>query len=183
MARVAFGLWLLCGTISCSGSTTQNPGGSSGAGGTGVATQGGSISTGGEVNGGRDSAGGSGGAAGRASAGSGGSAGTHSAAGAGGVTAGAGGTPVFNGDLGITPSKGSVWGLPSGDSLNSTPPVLARMGNGIVLGGATADPKLAGVDAFGSGIESEAFLAGLDHAGKVTWSRPLLAAGLPNAIG
>jgi hypothetical protein len=186
MARVAFGLLLLGGTVSCSGATTENPGGSSGTGGMEVHADGGNGSNGGDASGGVNSAGGSaaslGGAAGRASAGSGGAGGMNSAAGAGGVTAGAGGSPVFHGDLGITPSKGSVWELPCADSLNSTPPVLARLGNGIVLGGATADPKLAGVDAFGSGIESEAFLAALDHAGKVTWSRPLLAAGLPNAV-
>jgi hypothetical protein len=59
---------------------------------------------------------------------------------------------------------------------------MARLGDGIVIGGATVDPQLAGVDAFGAGIESEAFLAGLDHNGKALWHRPLLAAGLPNAV-
>jgi len=86
------------------------------------------------------------------------------------------------GELGLAPSKGSVWELPTADPLNSTQPVLARLGDGIVLAGATSDPKLAGVAAFEQGVVSEAFLAGLDHAGNPSWSRPLLAAGLPNAV-
>jgi hypothetical protein len=182
MARVAIWLCLACGTVSCSGSTVSNPGGSSGAAGTATQTDAGS----GNVGGAKGSAG-SASSAGSPSAGSGGSAaagtGGVSSAGSGGAElAGSGGTPVFTGDLRVTPAKGSVWELPSGDPLNSTPPVLARLGDGVVLAGATSDPKVAGVDAFGTGIESEAFLAGLDHAGKATWSHPLLAAGLPNAV-
>lgn len=120
-------------------------------------------------------------------AGSGGvaSAGTSgvSGAGAGGAdVVSSGGSDGWTGDLALTPASGSVWELPTGDPLNSTVPVLARLGDGIVMAGATTEPKLAGVDAFDAGVVSEAFVAGLTHAGKRSWSRPLLAAGLPNAI-
>lgn len=184
MARAAIWLWLVCGTVSCSGSTASKPDGSSGAAGSAAqAGDSGNSSSGS----GAGAAGPAAGTAGVANAGSAGSAaagaGGGSSAGAGGVAvAGAGGADVFTGDLGLTPAKGSVWELPSGDSLNSTPPMLARLGDGVVLAGATSDPKLAGVDAFDVGVVSEAFLAGLNHAGKKRWSRPLLAAGLPNAV-
>lgn len=186
MARVAIGLWLLCGTVSCSGSTASNPDGSAGAAGSVTQTGGGSGSS---TGGASPAAGTPGvahaGSAGSASAGTGsaGSAGTGGAAvGGSDGSGGSGGSDVFTGDLGLAPAKGAVWELPSGDPLNSTPPVLARLGAGVVLAGATTDSKLAGLDAFEAGVVSEAFLAGLDHAGKMSWSRPLLAAGLPNAI-
>jgi hypothetical protein len=190
MARAAIGLWLLCGTVSCSGSTASNPDGNAGAGtGSGgneaSSSSGGSGSSGASTGaGGTHEAAGSGGSAGKPSAGAGGSGGSAvpTEGGAGAADAGAGGSEVFTGALGVTPAKGSVWDLPSGDPLNSTQPVLARLGDGIVLAGATADPKLAGIDAFDSGVESEAFLARLDHAGKMKWSHPLLPAGLPNAV-
>lgn len=185
MARAAIGLWLLCGTVSCSGSTASNPQGSAGTAGSAAELGGGGSGSGGSGNaaGAKAIAGTAGvahaGSAGAASAGTGG---VGNAGAGGAAVAGSGGADVFTGDLGLAPAKGSVWELPTGDALNSTPPVLARLGEGVVLAGATADPKLAGVDAFGSGVVSEAFLAGFTHAGKVSWSRPLLAAGLPNAL-
>jgi len=185
MARVAIGLWLLCGTVSCSGATASNPDGSAGAAGS-VAQMGGSSGSGSSAGGPNPGAGtpgvanaGAAGAAGSASAGTGG---VNSAGAGGAAVAGSGGSDVFTGDLGLAPAKGSVWELPSGDPLNSTPPLLARLGDGVVLAGATSDPKLAGVAAFEAGVVSEAFLAGLSHTGAKSWSRPLLAAGLPNAV-
>lgn len=182
MARVAIWLWLACGTVSCSGSSASNPDGSAGA--AGSAAQGGSGSGGNGSAGGAKAAAGTAGVAhaGSAVTASAGTGGVSNAGAGGGAVAGSGGADVFMGDLGIAPAKGSVWELPTGDSLNSTPPMLARLGEGVVLAGATADPKLAGVDAFGSGVVSEAFLAGFTHAGKKSWSRPLLAAGLPDAV-
>lgn len=89
---------------------------------------------------------------------------------------------MFVGEVAGLPVKGAGWEVPTGDPLNSTPPVLARLGTGVVLAGASTDPKTVGVDAFAGSVKSEAFLAGLDHAGKAQWRRPLLAAGLPNAV-
>jgi len=102
-------------------------------------------------------------------------------AGAAGMpSAGSGG--AFVGDVAGIPATGAGWDVPTGDPLNSTPPVLARLGTGVVLAGASADPATVGVDAFDAGVKSEAFLAGLDHQGKAQWRRPLLAAGLPNDV-
>jgi hypothetical protein len=128
--------------------------------------------------GGSGSTAGAGGHAGAVTAGQGG---TPSAGSAGTPSAGSGGD-VFVGEVAGLPATGAGWEVPTGDPLNSTPPVLARLGAGVVLGGASADPKTVGLDAFASGVKSEAFLAGLDHAGKAQWRRPLLAAGLPNAV-
>lgn len=183
MARAAIWLWVACGTVSCSGSTASTPDGGSGAAGAGVEA-GGSGSSAGSSNGkagGANAGTGStdAGAAGSAAAGTGG---VISAGAGGAAVAGAAGSDGFLGDLGVVPGTGSVWELPSGDPLNSTPPVLAPLGDGVVLAGATTDPKLAGLDAFEAEVVSEAFLAGLSHAGEQQWSRPLLAAGLPNAV-
>jgi len=121
------------------------------------------------------------GAASHAGAATAGQGGAPSAGSAGTASAGSGGD-VFIGEVAGLPATGAGWEVPTGDPLNSTPPVLARLGAGVVLAGASADPKTVGVDAFASGVKSEAFLAGLDHAGKAQWRRPLLAAGLPNAV-
>lgn len=79
------------------------------------------------------------------------------------------------------PAKG-VKSLPSGDDLNSTPPLIAQLGDGVVIAGATSDAKLAGLDKLEEGVKSEAFVARLDRSGKVLWSKPLPDAGMPNAI-
>ena len=179
MARAAIWLGLACGTVSCSGATVTNPAAGGGAAGAPVQTAGKSSSDGGTVANAAGPTGSMSAGAGGSSAGKGGA----SDAGSGGaLVAGAGGAEVFTGVLANAPAPGAAWNLPGGDSLNSTPPVLARLGDGVVMGGATTDPKLAGVDAFGPGIVSEAFLAGLDHDGKALWHRPLLPAGLPNAV-
>ena len=114
--------------------------------------------------------------------------------GSGGDSVGSGGSTVPGGSGGVTvtvpeagyvdpvPEPGSTWSYPSGDPLNSTPPLLVRLGDGIAIAGATQDPELAGLDAFEDGIESEAFVARLDHEGQVLWSLPLLEAGVPWAM-
>jgi hypothetical protein len=80
------------------------------------------------------------------------------------------------------PAPGDSWSFPSGDSLNSTPPELARLGDGVVIAGGTQDPELAGLTEFDDGITAEAFVARLGHDGARVWSQPLLAAGLPWAM-
>jgi hypothetical protein len=72
--------------------------------------------------------------------------------------------------------------LPSGDALNSTPPVLAATRDGVVLAGATSDAELAGVPMFGLGVTGEAFVAALDREGRVVWSTVLSDAGMPSAV-
>ncbi len=175
MTRVAIWLWLVAGTSSCSGSTAGSPpSGNGGVAGTPVQVAGSSGSQGGS-----NAVAGAGGSLHSAGAGKGGA---PAAGTGGGLAAGAGGADAPTGDVAGAPAPGAAWELPSGDPLNSTPPVLARLGDGVVLGGASTDPKLVGVAAFEQGIESEAFLAALSHAGESLWRRPLLDAGLPNAI-
>jgi hypothetical protein len=181
MQRVAFWVSVLAGTVSCSGATTGKPDeAAAGASGSAEPTAG----TGSKTGGGGANSGGSGsiaGAAGHGGAATAGQGSTPSGGSAGTPNAGSGGD-VFVGEVAGLPATGAGWEVPTGDPLNSTPPVLARLGTGVVLAGASADPKTVGVDAFASGVKSEAFLAGLDHAGKAQWRRPLLAAGLPNAV-
>lgn len=173
MQRVAFWACALAGTVSCAGTTTDKPDdGAAGASGAAEPTAG----TGSKPGGAGANSGGSGSTAGAAS-----HAGAATAGQGGMPSAGAGGD-AFVGELAGLPATGAAWEVPTGDPLNSTPPVLARLGTGVVLAGASADPKTVGVDALASGVQSEAFLAGLDHAGKAQWRRPLLAAGLPNAV-
>lgn len=179
MPRVAFWVCVLAGTVSCSGATTEKPDdGAAGASGATESTAGTGSKPGvaGANSGGMGSTAGAANHAGAETAGRGG---TTSAGSAGMPSAGSGGDV---GEVAGLPATGAGWEVPTGDPLNSTPPVLARLGTGVVLAGASADPKTAGVDVFASGVQSEAFLAGLDHAGKAQWRRPLLAAGLPNAV-
>ena len=189
MQRVAFWVCVLAGTVSCAGTTTNEPDdGAAGASGGAAPTAG----SGSKPGGAGANSGGSGTAAGAAShagAATAGQGGTPSAGSGGTPSAGSGGTPsagsggdVFVGEVAGLPATGAGWEVPTGDPLNSTPPVLARLGAGVVLAGASADPRTVGVEALASGVQSEAFLAGLDHAGKAQWRRPLLAAGLPNAV-
>jgi hypothetical protein len=181
MQRVAFWACALVGTVSCSGATTDRRDNGA-AGTTGDQPTAGTGATPGGA--GKNSIGGSGstaGAASHAGAATAGQGGAASAGSAGAASAGAGGH-VFIGEVAGLPATGAGWEVPTGDPLNSTPPVLARLGTGVVVAGASADPKTVGVDAFATGVKSEAFLAGLDHAGKAQWRRPLLAAGLPNAV-
>lgn len=179
MQRVAFWVLLLASTVSCSGTTTQKPD-EAGAGTSGAAadTAGTGPGPGGAGVGGSGSTAGAASQGGAATAGQGGTPGAGSA---GTLSAGTGGD-VFVGEVAGLPATGAGWEVPTGDPLNSTPPVLARLGTGVALAGASADPKTVGVAAFDTGVKSEAFLAGLDHDGKAQWRRPLLPAGLPNAI-
>jgi len=105
--------------------------------------------------------------------------------GSGGDSVGSGGGTATVPEAGYVdpvPAPDNTWSYPSGDPLNSTPPMLVRLGDGIAIAGATQDPELAGLDAFEEGIESEAFVARLDHDGQVSWSLPLLEAGVPWAV-
>lgn len=182
--RIAIALTLGC-AVACgkSGRDDGAEGGGAGevqAGSAGVSGSG----TGGRAGGGNGGAGGedagapgSGGEAG--SAGSDGEAGSAGQAGAGGASAGAGGvTPVVD----PVPPPDSTWDLPTGDPLNSTPPVLAPLGDGVVIAGSTSDPRLAGLESFAGDATSEAFVAALDRDGQPRWSTALLDAGMPQAI-
>ena len=183
MHRVASWACLLAGAgvVSCSGSTTEKfEEGSAGTAGVAEPTAGSAPQPGGAGSGTSGGSGSTAGAPGHAGAPTGGQGGAPSAGSAGTPSAGTGGG--FVGEVAGLPATGAGWEVPTGDPLNSTPPVLARLGTGVVLAGASADPKTVGVDTFATGAKSEAFLTGLDHAGKSQWRRPLLPAGLPNAV-
>ncbi len=137
----------------------------------------GGTSSGGAGTGGASSGGAATGGAGTGGAGTGG-AGTGGTS-SGGSSTGGGSTVPAAGYVDPVPAEGSSWDYLSGDPLNSTPPLLARFGDGVVIAGATQDPELAGLEAFDPDIESEAFVARLDHGGQLLWSQPLSAAGLP----
>jgi hypothetical protein len=159
------------------GKVSSEPGGEAGAGndGHGGAGTAGTAGSGGTT----------GGNGGRAGAPSGGHGGQRAGAGgrpsAGSAGMGEGGEPP-EGAVDPVPAPDASWTLPTADPLNSTPPVLAPLGDAVVIAGGTSDPKLAGVDAFDAGIDSEAFVAALDRSGKPIWSTPLPGAGLPQAI-
>jgi hypothetical protein len=102
--------------------------------------------------------------------------------GTGGSAAGGSSNTGTFGPVNPVPAPGDSWSFPSGDSLNSTPPELARLGDGVVIAGGTQDPELAGLTEFDDGITAEAFVARLGHDGARVWSQPLLAAGLPWAM-
>ena len=124
-----------------------------------------------------------GGEAGEGPSARGGTAGTTGGSGGGG--AGKAGSPGHGGNPPVTyfpPKNGDTWQYTSGDPLNATPPVLAPVDDGVLIAGATADPATAGLTAFDDGIESEAFIARLDHTGKAVWSTPLKPASLPWAV-
>lgn len=184
MQRVALWVCLLAGVVSCSGNTTEKrQDGGAGTGGADEPTAGTGAQPGGagtSTSGGSGETAGASSQAGAATAGHGGAPSAGAAGAAGTASAGAGGG--FEGEVAGLPAKGAGWEVPTGDPLNSTAPVLARLGTGVVLGGASADPATVGVEAFVEGAKSEAFLMGLDHMGKAQWRRPLLPAGLPNAV-
>lgn len=91
---------------------------------------------------------------------------------------GAGGMPSRPGVL----EPGAAWSLPSGDPLNSTPPVLASSRTGVIVAGATSDLALVGVSAFPAGVLAEAFVAELERDGSVRWTTALPDAGMPSAV-
>ncbi|HEY3496350.1 MAG TPA: hypothetical protein VGK73_16735 [Polyangiaceae bacterium] len=162
------------GRIDTAGSAGSGARAGSGSGG-GGAPGGGSGANGGEGN--------AAGTVGTAGSGEGGEAGTSGGSGGGGQggSAGAGGSsglPVVN----PIPAEGAAHELPSGDTLNSTPPVIAALGDDIVIAGYTQDPRLAGLTEFPSGQLAETFAARLDRAGQLLWSRSLPGSGIPNAI-
>lgn len=70
-----------------------------------------------------------------------------------------------------------------GDTANATPPVLAALGDGVVLAGSSADPNVVGVPQFAdAAVHSEAFVARLNHAAQTLWTAPLPSAGLPAGV-
>jgi hypothetical protein len=70
-----------------------------------------------------------------------------------------------------------------GDPINGTPPVLAALGDAVVLAGSSADPKIVGLTKFAdASTESEAFVGRLNRDGTFAWSAPLPPAGLPCGI-
>jgi hypothetical protein len=70
-----------------------------------------------------------------------------------------------------------------GDPINGTPPVLAALGDAVVLAGSSSDPKVVGLTAFAdASTESEAFVGRLNRDGTFAWSAPLPPAGLPRGI-
>jgi len=178
------------------GDGSSGKGGGAGIGGASGGTGGGGGSGGSEAGSGGDSAGassggsgggggdggappqaGKGGTGGGAGAGSGGAGGGSGGSG-GGAGAGAGNGPVVY----DPPEPGDTWQIESGDPLNSTPPVLLAVDDGVVIAGASSDPETVGLTAFESGKTSEAFVARLDADGMPMWRVPLLAASLPWAI-
>jgi hypothetical protein len=87
------------------------------------------------------------------------------------------------GTTSVPPQVGTAISYLGGDTANATPPVLAALGDGVVLAGSSADPKVVGVTQFGdAAVQSEAFIARLNHAGQTVWSAPLPSAGLPAGI-
>jgi hypothetical protein len=60
--------------------------------------------------------------------------------------------------------------------------LVALEDGGVIIAGASADPATVGLEAFDSGILSEAFVARLDADGMPVWALPLKEAGLPWAI-
>jgi hypothetical protein len=177
---------LVC--LSACGETKPKPqdnGGSGGVGGSGAeacsSAEGGSSGvTGGEA--GNPAEGGSATVAGGASNAGESNSGGSTTGGAGHTDAGEsgdGGMP--NNGPGVL-SPGASWGLPSGDALNATPPVLAASRTGIVVAGATSDLELAGVSAFPSGVTAEAFVAEFERDGTIAWSTALPDAGMPSAV-
>jgi hypothetical protein len=145
------------------GAAGSSGGGASGSGGAGNAA--GTTSPAGSGEGGEGATSGSGG-----NAGSGGSAGSGGNAGSGGL-----------GFVNPVPAPGSLHDLASGDTLNSTPPVLLRFEDGLLIAGYTSDPALAGV-AFATDQVAETFVARLDHTGDRLWSKPLPGSGVPIAM-
>jgi hypothetical protein len=73
--------------------------------------------------------------------------------------------------------------IASSDGLNSTELVLAAdTKDGMFVAGATRNPQAMGLSAFDPGVVSEAFAARLDSQGKLVWSVPLKACGVPADI-
>jgi hypothetical protein len=91
---------------------------------------------------------------------------------------------VERGSPGTSDGGAFVATYTSSDPLNATPPVLARLSDGVVLAGASADPATVGVSDFGdAGRTSEAFVSRWSHSGTPMWSKPLeAAAGMPVGI-
>jgi hypothetical protein len=80
-------------------------------------------------------------------------------------------------------SGGGASGNGSGDPINGTPPVLAPLGDAVVLAGSSADPKVVGLTKFAdASTQSEAFVGRLNRDGTFAWSAPLPPAGLPRGI-
>jgi hypothetical protein len=156
-----------------SGNAGFGPGGSGGSGGgdggTGM-SQGGSQAAG--------SAGTVSGAAGDPNPSEGGEAGTTGGGGGTAGTGGSGGLPIVD----PQPGPGAAQDLPSGDTLNSTPPVVVALGDGVVIAGYTRDPAFLGLQAFEEGHVAEVFAARLDHAGQVLWTTLLPGSAIPSEI-
>ena len=166
-------------------------GGSAGlsAGRAGAAGRAGSASGGaaGSSGGGASASGGAGNAAGMTSAagsGEGGEGATSESGGSAGSAGGAG-RSGSGGGLGFVdpaPAPGSLHDLPTGDTLNSTPPILLRFEDGLLIAGYTSDPALAGLEAFATDQVAESFVARLDRTGERLWSKPLPGSGVPIAM-
>jgi hypothetical protein len=113
---------------------------------------------------------------------------TGSSSGASGSSSGAGGS-LSDGGADATVSTGAQLHIGAtttylgGDPTNGTPPVLAALGDSVVLAGSSSDPKIVGLTAFAdASTESEAFVGRLNRDGTFAWSAPLPPAGLPRGI-
>lgn len=107
-------------------------------------------------------------------------------AGTGGQGGSGGSSSPANDDLGQNPFSRPATSavlIISSDGLNSTELVLAAdANNGMFIAGATRNPQAMGLTTFDSGVVSEAFAARLDAQGKLLWSVPLKACGVPADI-
>lgn len=168
------------------GTAGREPGSGGSGASSGSTSEGGSSSPAGGASAGTETGGDSGapGAAGAGEGGapepSGGSSGSSGSSGSGGSS---GSTAVpGSGPVNPVPAPGAAHALPNGDVENATPPVLAGLGDGVVVAGYTRDPAFIGLEEFEPGTVAEAFAARLAHDGSTVWAQPLYDSAIPTAI-
>jgi collagen type VII alpha len=185
------GIGALLAITACNSSGDGGAAGSSGGTGTSGSTAGTGASTG-TSGGGTGSATGTSGGTGTSGSdtGAGGTTGASGATGASGGSGATGGSGSLS-DAGVDATVstaaqlhvGATATYRGGDPINGTPPVLAALGDAVVLAGSSSDPKVVGLTSFAdASTESEAFVGRLNRDGTFAWSAPLPPAGLPRGV-